>query len=164
MAGSIKHRTSVSVSKLNFFLITISPPPPHVRHYAVPRFLGSWLGQPHSIPLLLAIPAVLLTLALYLKDPIEDALGLEPHVGENIVFAYSSLFPHWLLNSFFLFFTALVVTIGFLLLCVSEFRTLVRFGLLIGAGMMVSFLTSVTLLPAVVAATKPRFLWRGRSS
>ncbi|MCK4340599.1 MAG: MMPL family transporter [Phycisphaerae bacterium] len=59
-----------------------------------------------------------------------------------------------------LFFTAFVVALGFLLLCVSEFRTLVRFGLLIGIGLLVSFLTSVTLLPALVAILKPRFLWK----
>jgi len=59
-----------------------------------------------------------------------------------------------------LFFTAFVVAVGFLLLCVSEFRTLVRFGLLIGVAMTVSFLTSVTLLPAIVAALKPRFVWK----
>ncbi|UCE62227.1 MAG: MMPL family transporter [Phycisphaerales bacterium] len=60
-----------------------------------------------------------------------------------------------------LFFTAFVVAVGFLLLCVSEFRTLVRFGLLIGVGMIVSFLASVFLLPAVVAVTKPGFVWDG---
>jgi predicted RND superfamily exporter protein len=58
-----------------------------------------------------------------------------------------------------LFFTALVVAAGFLLLCVSEFRTLNNFGLLIGIGMLVSFVTSVTLLPALAAAIRPRFLW-----
>jgi predicted RND superfamily exporter protein len=61
-----------------------------------------------------------------------------------------------------LFFTAMVVTIGFMLLCISEFRTLVRFGMLIGAGMLVSFLTSVTLLPAALAAVRPRFVWGDR--
>ncbi len=59
-----------------------------------------------------------------------------------------------------LFFTAFVVAVGFLLLCVSEFRTLVRFGLLIGIGMITSFLTSVTLLPAAVAAFRPGFVWK----
>ena len=59
-----------------------------------------------------------------------------------------------------LFFTALVVAVGFLLLCMSEFRTLVRFGLLIGIAMTVSFAASVTLLPALVALLKPRFIWR----
>ena len=63
-----------------------------------------------------------------------------------------------------LFFTAMVVGIGFLLLCISEFRTLVHFGLLIGTCMMVSFLTSITLLPALLAAWRPRFLWRPEQS
>ncbi len=58
-----------------------------------------------------------------------------------------------------LFFTALVVAVGFLMLCVSEFRTLVRFGLLVGVGMSVSFLASVTLLPAVIASIMPRSIW-----
>jgi len=62
-----------------------------------------------------------------------------------------------------LFFTAMVVTIGFLLLCVSEFQTLVRFGLLVGIGMCVSFVTSMTLLPAAVAVLKPRFIWGKRT-
>jgi len=61
-----------------------------------------------------------------------------------------------------LFFTAFVVAVGFLLLCVSEFRTLVRFGLLIGLGMTTSFLVSVTLLPAAVAAWTPRFIFSRR--
>jgi predicted RND superfamily exporter protein len=58
-----------------------------------------------------------------------------------------------------LFFTAFVVAIGFGLLCVSEFRTLVRFGLLIGLGMTTSFLVSVSLLPAAVAVWRPRFIF-----
>jgi hypothetical protein len=63
-----------------------------------------------------------------------------------------------------LFYTAFVVAAGFLLLCVSEFRTLVHFGLLIGVGMIVSFVASVTLLPAVVAMIKPRFMWAQRGN
>jgi predicted RND superfamily exporter protein len=58
-----------------------------------------------------------------------------------------------------LFFAAIVVGVGFSLLCVSEFRTLVHFGLLIGMAMVVAFLTSITLLPAVLAVMKPRFIW-----
>lgn len=63
-----------------------------------------------------------------------------------------------------LFFTAFIVSVGFLLLCVSEFRTLVRFGLLIGIGMIFSFLASVTLLPATLAILKPRAVWAGSTS
>jgi predicted RND superfamily exporter protein len=58
-----------------------------------------------------------------------------------------------------LFFTAFVVAVGFLLLMISEFSTLNRFGLLIGMGMVISFLVSITLLPALVAALKPRFVF-----
>lgn len=56
-------------------------------------------------------------------------------------------------------FTAFIVAVGFLLLCVSQFRTLVQFGLLVGLGMVGSFLASVTLLPALVAVIKPRFIY-----
>jgi quinone-modifying oxidoreductase subunit QmoC len=77
-------------------------------HYSFPRFLARWVNQPQTIPLLLGIAVALLTLALFLKDPIESALGISKDVGERIVFSYSNLFPHWLLNSFFLFFSILV--------------------------------------------------------
>lgn len=80
-----------------------------VRHYAVPRFLGRWVNQPHCIPLLLGIPAALLALALVARGPIENALGISRHAGEKIVYAYSSLFPHWMLNTFFAFFSILVL-------------------------------------------------------
>jgi quinone-modifying oxidoreductase subunit QmoC len=80
-----------------------------VRHYAVPRLLGRWVNRPHCIPLLLGIAAALLTLALLARDPLADALGMAPHAGEDIVFAYSSLLPHWLLNMFFGLFTVLAL-------------------------------------------------------
>ncbi len=80
-----------------------------VCQYAVPRFLGRWVNQPQYIPLLLGIPATLLALILFLKDPLESALGISRSVGGKIVFSYSSVFPHWLLNSFFLLITVLVL-------------------------------------------------------
>ena len=76
-----------------------------VINHAFPRFLGRWVNEPQSIPLLLAIPTILLALVLTLKEPIERALAISNPVGERISYAYSSLFPHWMLNSFFLFFT-----------------------------------------------------------
>jgi len=79
-----------------------------IQDYSFPRFLARWVGQPQYIPLLLGIPALLLYLALIFKTPIENALGLAPEIGPRISFAYSSVFPHWLLNSFFFFFTGLM--------------------------------------------------------
>jgi quinone-modifying oxidoreductase subunit QmoC len=80
--------------------------------YSFPSFLGRWLGEPQSALLLLGIPILLLALALLTRDPLAEALGLAPQAGERIVFAYSSLFPHWLLNSFFGFFSLLVLIIS----------------------------------------------------
>jgi quinone-modifying oxidoreductase subunit QmoC len=80
-----------------------------VTHYAFPRFLGRWINEPQSILVILSIPMVLLTLALYLRGPIEEALGLGPKLEGRIVYAYSSIFPHWLLNSFFGFFALLAL-------------------------------------------------------
>jgi quinone-modifying oxidoreductase subunit QmoC len=80
-----------------------------VRHYALPRFLGNWMGRPWSIPLLLGLPAAIFALAIYLKGPVEGALGLTRVAGERIHYSYSSMFPHWMLNSIFGFFTLLVL-------------------------------------------------------
>jgi quinone-modifying oxidoreductase subunit QmoC len=80
-----------------------------IRQSAVPRFLGRWVDRPHCVPLLLGIPAALLTGALVVRDPIADALGLTRLEEDVIVFAFSSYFPHWLLNSFFGLFTLLML-------------------------------------------------------
>lgn len=80
-----------------------------VRHYATPRFLARWTNQPHCIPLLLGVPAALLSLGLVLRDPIEGALGITKNTGPNILYPYSSLFPHWMLNTFFMFFGLLAL-------------------------------------------------------
>jgi quinone-modifying oxidoreductase subunit QmoC len=78
-------------------------------HYAMPRFLARWVGNPRFIPLLLALPAVLLWLALRFRDTIGSALGFAAPTGEEIVFSFTPLLPHWLLNSFFGFFGLLAL-------------------------------------------------------
>jgi quinone-modifying oxidoreductase subunit QmoC len=80
-----------------------------VLHYAFPRFLGRWVNQPEWLPLLLGIPIALLTLALVWKDPIESALGISRPAGDRILYNYSSVFPHWMLNAFFGFFSLLAL-------------------------------------------------------
>jgi quinone-modifying oxidoreductase subunit QmoC len=50
-----------------------------------------------------------LALALLAKGRIEEALGPSTLSPERVVFSYSSFLPHWLLNSFFLFFGALAL-------------------------------------------------------
>ncbi|NQT13562.1 MAG: hypothetical protein HQ582_12490, partial [Planctomycetes bacterium] len=87
-----------------------------VAHYAVPRFLGRWVSRPSCAPLLLGIPVALLTLAILLRDLLLFFLGSGEGAtfGSNlatsrIIFSYSSMLPHWLLNSFFGLFTLLMV-------------------------------------------------------
>jgi quinone-modifying oxidoreductase subunit QmoC len=80
-----------------------------VRHYATPSFLGALVNQGKYFPLKLAVPTVILGLAALLRGTIAGALGIEPDTSTRIVYSYSSLFPHWLINSVFLFFSVLVV-------------------------------------------------------
>jgi len=80
-----------------------------IRHFSVPRFLGRWANEPAAIPLLLFIPAFVLAVALQYKDALGQVLGFNRGLEDNIVYSYSSAFPHWLLNIFFLGMTALVL-------------------------------------------------------
>ncbi|MHC4674546.1 MAG: 4Fe-4S dicluster domain-containing protein, partial [Planctomycetota bacterium] len=76
--------------------------------YAFPRFLGRWVNQPKYLPLLLLIPVVLLGLASFARERIENALDMSMTSGEKIVYSSTSMFPHWLLNSFFILLSILV--------------------------------------------------------
>ncbi|MEJ2722381.1 MAG: 4Fe-4S dicluster domain-containing protein, partial [bacterium] len=80
-----------------------------IRHFAAPRFLGKWVSSPRYLPLLLGVPAVLLGLAVYFEDAIARVFGIQNITDSRVVFSYSSWFPHWLLNTFFLFFGALAL-------------------------------------------------------
>jgi predicted RND superfamily exporter protein len=123
-------------------------------NYAV---MGLWnipLGVGTSMFASIAIGAGV-NFPIHLLDRLR--LGLRPGRQEPVAVFESTL----AFTGRALFFTAFVVACGFLLLMVSEFRTLVRFGLLIGLSTVVSFAASVTLLPAVVAVLRPRFVWGG---
>jgi len=80
-----------------------------ILHYAFPRFLAKWVSRPIYIPILLAIPAILLGLAARYREAIGDALGFSVPTGESIVYSYIPQFPHWLLNSFFGLFSVLAL-------------------------------------------------------
>ena len=73
-----------------------------VQHYAVPRFLSTWVNKPKYLPLMLLIPVVLLGLALLARDPLAGMLPFGEHDG-----FYAGFFPHWLLIGFFTLLTGL---------------------------------------------------------
>jgi predicted RND superfamily exporter protein len=122
-------------------------------NYAVMGFSGIPLGVGTAMFASIAIGAGV-NFPIHMLDRLRISLRV-PDADPARVFPNAFAFTGRVL-----FFTAFVVAVGFLLLCVSEFRTLVRFGLLIGVAMLVSFMASVTLLPAFVALVKPRFIWR----
>jgi len=80
-----------------------------VHHYAFPRFFARWVSKPAFLPILLAIPAVLLGLAIYFRESIGNALGFSPPAGEEIIFSFMPGLPHWLINIFFGFFGSLAL-------------------------------------------------------
>jgi len=80
-----------------------------VRQHSFPRFLGRWVNEPQSFPFMLGIPTALLALAVIFKDEIGEALGFSLRMDHEIVYSYSSMFPHWLLNTLFLSITVLVM-------------------------------------------------------
>jgi len=83
-----------------------------VTHYSFPNFMGRWVNQPSGLLILLFIPTLLLALATYFKDNIAELFGFAVPVGDRILYSYSAFFPHWLLISFFLFFSVLAMSVG----------------------------------------------------
>jgi hypothetical protein len=124
--------------------------------YAVMGFAGIPLGVGTSMFASIAIGTGV-DFPIHLLDRLRHGLN-KPETDAEAVFASALAF-----TGRALFFSAAVVATGLLLLCVSQFRTLVEFGLLIGLAMIASFIVSVTLLPALVAVFRPRFVW-GRSA
>ncbi len=80
-----------------------------VRHYAVPRVLSTWVNDVRLLPVLLVVTAGLLGGALLARGPVESVLGVTEHHG-----FYAEFFPHWLLNTFFPFFTGLAALVAVL--------------------------------------------------
>ncbi len=100
-------------------------------HFAVPRFLARWVSRPRYIPWLLALPAILLGAAMAMRGRLEAALGMAPPTGELIVYSYSPMLPHWLLNSFFALFGGLAL--------VAAVMGLVRFWRALATGSRLGF-------------------------
>ena len=65
-------------------------------HYSAPRWMGKWVNQPRLLPLLLLVPCLLLSLAMWLRGPLEKLVGGPYHPG-RIIISYWSQLPQWLL-------------------------------------------------------------------
>ncbi len=77
-----------------------------MEHHAVPRSFASLVNRPWGLPAMLVVPAVLLTAAVLLREPLGAALGMEPHAPAE-GFSFAAFLPHWLLVGFFSLFAGL---------------------------------------------------------
>ncbi|UCC45316.1 MAG: quinone-interacting membrane-bound oxidoreductase complex subunit QmoC [Candidatus Zixiibacteriota bacterium] len=117
-------------------------------HYSFPTFLGRWVNRPLYLPFLLGVPILLLTLALYFREPVGRALSLSGSVSDEIVYSYSYMFPHWLLNTVFLFFSGLVLLV-FVIGIVRLWRGMNR-----SAAHPVAVSPTKGLIPSILSALK----------
>jgi len=71
-----------------------------VRHYATPQFMAGMVNRVRQIPVMfMLVPGILLLLAILLRHPIENMIGLGG--GPHDEAFYASFFPHWLLIAFY---------------------------------------------------------------
>jgi quinone-modifying oxidoreductase subunit QmoC len=79
-----------------------------------PRLLGRSINQPRYLPLFLGFPVLILGLGIYFQETLGEIIGIQQSAQDKILFAYSSMIPHWLIFMIFGIFTglALIALIG----------------------------------------------------
>ncbi len=63
-----------------------------------------------------------------------------------------------------IFFNAVVVVAGFMVLLASQMPPNQQMGLLVSAAMLSSFIATLTVLPALIMTARPRFIFKGEAS
>jgi len=122
--------------------------------YAVMGFFDIWLGIGTTMFAAIGI-GVSVDFAIHTLDrlialvrddrrDLEDALAiLYPSTGRALLFSFAAM------------------ALGFSVLLISEVPPLNRFGALVALAVSISFVTSMTVLPALVKLTRPQFLESG---
>jgi quinone-modifying oxidoreductase, subunit QmoC len=80
-----------------------------VKEFAAPAFLGRWMDHPQYLLFLLAIPALLLSLSLLAGEWMAGWFDITRDTSEKVIFTYTSILPHWVINTFFGFFSILTI-------------------------------------------------------
>lgn len=121
--------------------------------YAVMGFSGIWLGIGTSM-----FAAITIGLGVdFAVHTVERLVVLIKDKGKSIDEAITELYPS---TGRTLFFNFLALAMGFGVLITSEVVPLTRFGTLVAVAVSVSFIASMTLLPALIKVVKPGFLQR----
>jgi len=119
--------------------------------YAVMGFSGIWLGIGTSM-----FAAISIGLGVdFAVHTVERLAVLIKQKAYSIDEAIGLLYPS---TGRALFFNFLALALGFGVLITSEVVPLVRFGMLVAVAVAVSFLASMTVLPAMIKVFKPSFL------
>ena len=119
--------------------------------YAVMGFCGIWLGVGTSMFAAIAI-GLGVDFAVHVVDRLIVVVRQE---GKTLDDAFEQLFPS---TGRALLFSFLAVFFGFGVLTLSQALPLIKFGVLVLVAVIVSFLASITVLPALVKVVQPRFL------
>ena len=150
--ASISFRSTVAgVMSLLPVVITI------LMIYAVMGFNGIWLSISSSM---FAAIAILLGVDFSIHT-LERLQVLIREKAESIDDALLDLYPS---TGRALFFNFLALSLGFGVLATSKVIILQEFGLLVAVAIATSFITSLTVLPALVKLFKPRFLGLPKSA
>ncbi|MBL4712868.1 MAG: MMPL family transporter [Gammaproteobacteria bacterium] len=119
--------------------------------YAVMGYTGIWLAIGTSM-----FAAIAIGLGVdFAVHTIERLMVLIKDKGHSIDEAISKLYPS---TGRALFFNFLALALGFGVLISSEVVPLIRFGTLVAVAVFVSFLASMTVLPALIKVIEPNFV------
>jgi uncharacterized protein len=120
-------------------------------NYAVMGFMGIWLGVGTSMFAAIGI-GISVNFAIH---TLSRTIELVRDYGEDISLAMTQLFPS---TGRALLFNFAAVSFGFMVLTTSQISALQDFGFLVAVVTFTSFIASITILPALLIVTKPKFL------
>lgn len=121
--------------------------------YAVMGAFDIWLGVGTSMFAALAI-GLGVDFSIHTLDQFIHLIREKNYTLEN---AMNALFPS---TGRALLFNFFAIFLGFGVLVTSDVIPLIRFGALVGVGIAVSFLSSMTILPALIKLLQPSFLFK----
>jgi len=119
--------------------------------YAVMGYTGIWLAIGTSM-----FAAIAIGLGVdFAVHTVERLVVLIKEKGKTIDEAITALYPS---TGRALFFNFLALSLGFGVLISSEVVPLIRFGTLVAVAVSVSFIASMTVLPALIKVIEPNFV------
>ena len=119
--------------------------------YAIMGFFGIWLAIGTSMFAAIAI-GVGVDFSVHTIDRLKVLIKEQ---GRSMEDAFSALFPS---TGRALLFNFAAILLGFGVLITSQVPPLIRFGSLVGVAVSVSFVASMTVLPALIKVLQPSFL------